>query len=120
MRHPTDDNLEHDLRNCPEIVAKIKASEVYAQHLYAALCNNDFFKTTDVFDLLRGDKLWGCSWRYAGSIIANIRGKGDYLDWYCSGIMPVDIDPSGFVAEATVTEEIEQDLNQIGWYVYRG
>jgi hypothetical protein len=57
-----------------------------------------------------------------------MREDGDYIDWYCSGIgnkekgfgldgcEPVP-DPEGrdYVPEGTVTEEIELDLNRLGW-----
>ena len=78
------DNLEYDLRTNEYMVNKVRTDEVYAQHLYAALCNNDYQKN-DVWPILQ-DKRWSCSWRYAGGILANMCGEGDYMDWYCSGI----------------------------------
>ena len=57
---------------------------------------------------------WSCSWRYAGGILAELRFEGDYMDWYCSGI-GYDHD-SGYVSEGIVTEEIRNDLAQLGWY----
>ncbi len=35
------DNMEYDLRSTQWIIDKVKGDEVYAQHLYAAMCNND-------------------------------------------------------------------------------
>jgi hypothetical protein len=35
-------NLEYDLVTTDWILAKARASEAYAQNLYAAMCNNDF------------------------------------------------------------------------------
>ena len=77
-------NLEYDLRSNKWICDKAKASEVYAQNLYAAMCNNDFQKL-DVWPLLKGET-YSCSWRYAGGIVADMIESGDYIDWYCSGI----------------------------------
>lgn len=99
-------SLEHDLRSNPNIISKCRNSEVYSQNLYAALCNNRFFY---------GDKEWTCSWRYAGGIIADILQKGDYIDWYCSGIGSKNV--TGYVEESFVTDEIKLDLAKIGWIV---
>jgi len=35
-------NLERDMKNAAWFVAKVQASESYAQNVYAALCNNEF------------------------------------------------------------------------------
>ena len=102
-----DVNLEKDLFNNETIIQKCKHSEVYAQNLYAALCNNRFFY---------GDKEWTCSWRYAGGIVAELVGEGEgYLDYYCSGIGAGHNE--GFVSEGVVTDEIRLDLMKMGWDV---
>jgi len=71
-------------------------------HLWMAMSNitwtHNFFGTT-----------FSPSFRYAGSLIANIRNKHfdfneDYMKWYCSG-------PSG-----VVYEYIEEDLLRVGWH----
>jgi hypothetical protein len=125
-------NLEHDLRSCEWICAKVRHSEVYAQNLYAAMCNRDFQKI-DVWPMLKGET-WSCSWRYAGGIVADMCGKGDYMDYYCSGIRGgavVDDDEQltdeqrarieyydiHYVSESVVTDEIREDLRQLGWSV---
>jgi len=97
---------------------KVRESESYAQNLYAAMCNNQFVKN-DVWPILQ-DKRWGCSWRYAGEIIADLRGEGDYIDWYCSGMGFHDkkgADMKGYVPESLVTDEIRADLLKLGWLV---
>ena len=109
------DNLEHALRSTDWILEKVRASETYAQNLYAALCNNEF-QPNDVWPIL-SDKKWSCSRRYAGGILADMREQGDYLDWYCSGIRDSDDPDNGYVAESVVTEEIKQDLLKLGWIV---
>jgi hypothetical protein len=44
--------------------------------------------------------------------------RGDYMDWYCSGIRDADIVAAqGYVGEGEVTEEIREDLKQLGWHV---
>ena len=126
------DNMEYDLRTSELIIEKCNDS-IYAQHLYAAMCNNEFIKN-DVWPIL-SDKRWGCSWRYAGGIVADIRQEGDYIDWYCSGIRNNEdltdeeynqlsreaqekyLETKASVAESVVTDEIRKDLLSIGWLV---
>jgi hypothetical protein len=125
------DNMEYDLRSTKWICDKAKGDEVYAQNLYAAMCNRDFTKN-DVWPILT-EKKWGCSWRYAGGIIADMREEGDYIDWYCSGIKnnPSEeeiaefndvqkqqyLQLQAFVSEGFVTDEIREDLLKLGWVV---
>ena len=128
-----ENNMEYDLRNTPWICDKVKASEAYAQNLYAAMCNNDF-QHNDMMPILRG-QTWSCSWRSAGGIVADMCEKGDYIDYYCSGIRnssPLDdeayndltkeqqeyyLQSELFVSESVVTDEIRSDLKKLGWLV---
>jgi len=113
-----ENNLEYDLLTTDWILEKVRSSDAYAQNLYAAFCNNEFQKI-EVVPILK-DQRWSASWRYAGGIIADMRQKGDYIDWYCSGINPIyeDTDPgNGYVPEEHVTEEIRDDLKRLGWIV---
>lgn len=101
-----EESLELDLFKSDLIVAKCK-NERYAQNLYAALCNNRFFKN---------DKEWTCSWRVSGGLIADLRNCGEeYIDWYCSGILLSDQDE--YVEESIITDEIRADLLSLGWTV---
>jgi len=109
------DNLEYDLRSTDWILEKVRSNETYAQNLYAAMCNRDFIRN-DVWPIL-SEKKWSCSWRYAGGIVAHMQEKGDYIDWYCSGIRDSDSPDNGFVAESVVTDEIKADLLKLGWIV---
>jgi hypothetical protein len=123
-------NLEQDMKDAKWFVDKVRATESYAQNVYAALCNNAFQKL-EIMPVLR-DEIWSCSWRYAGGIVALLRGEGDYMDWYCSGIFgdPKEIDYAAaeaqgfnlgrYVPESVVTDEIKQDLEQLGWVVVDG
>jgi hypothetical protein len=127
-------NMEYDLVTTDWILAKARASEAYAQNLYAAMCNNDF-QRNDVWPRI-SDQKWHCSWRSAGGIIADMRQQGDYIDWYCSGINNGDWQKTPeevaamtpdqqeyyhmqeqFVSESRVTDEIREDLFRLGWLV---
>lgn len=117
-------NLELDLTSTDWIIEKIKNNESYAQNLYAALCNNQFIKN-EVITILK-EEAWSCTWRYAGGIIADIKGYGDYLDYYCSGIGNVSYDNKAdelafrsrqYVPEGEITDEIRNDLFKLGWIV---
>jgi len=107
------DNMEYDLRSTKWICNKVKASDNYAQNLYAAMCNMQFVKN-EVWPLLR-DQRWSASWRHAGGIVADMCEEGDYIDWYCSGIIQDGVDPKGSVPESTITDEIREDLFRLGW-----
>ena len=128
------DNMEYDLCSTQWILEKVKADNVYSQHLYASMCNREFVKN-DVWPILT-EKKWSCSWRYAGEIIANMREEGDYVNWYCSGIVgtadPIEQevwntltldqqkhvkDKQAFEPEGVVTDEIRKDLLKLGWIV---
>ena len=116
-------SLDFDLVQCEKIVAKVRDNRIYAQNLYAALCNTEW-QEQDAWEVLR-DQTWSCSWRTAGSIVADMRGAGDYMDWYCSGMMTSHPDDDlgtadyktqrGFRTEGDVSEEIADDLCSIGW-----
>jgi hypothetical protein len=127
-------NLEYDLRTTDWILEKVRGNDNYAQNLYAAMCNNKFQKR-DVMTILK-DQYCSYSWRYAGGIIADMQQRGDYIDWYCSGIrgdMNVSDEEynamtreqqehylnvkNNYVSESVVTEEIEADLLKLGWNV---
>jgi len=113
-------NLEYDLRSTDWILEKVRNSDTYAQNLYAAMCNNEFTKN-EVWPILQEDR-WSCSWRYAGGIVSDMQMKGDYMEWYCSGIGSGlgngDEDGSKcYVGESVVTEEIRKDLLKLGWIV---
>ena len=80
-----ENDLEYDLRSTDWILEKARTRDDYAQNIYAALCNMRWQKL-DVIPILK-DQYWSCSWRSAGGIVADMLGKGDYIDWYCSGMV---------------------------------
>jgi hypothetical protein len=119
-------NLSHDLIRAEWLCLKVRASEGYAQNLYAAMCNRTFAKL-EVIPILKNET-WSCSWRSAGGIVADIRGEGDYLNWYCSGMggmggyeddeaQEAEMKRKQYVEESVVTDEIREDLKRIGWIV---
>jgi hypothetical protein len=101
-------------------LAKARARDDYAQNIYAALCNMRW-QRLETFPILK-DEYWSCSWRSAGGIVADMQEKGDYIDWYCSGIGNSDDgyglshkQANGYVPEGTVTDEILTDFSALGW-----
>jgi hypothetical protein len=125
-----ENSMEYDLLTTDWILTKTRTSESYAQNLYAAMCNNDFQKL-DVLPILK-NQTWSASWRYAGGIIADMQQKGDYIDWYCSGMGGLNREfdseetneqwqkRTGYVPEGLVTDEIRTDLQQLGWVLVPG
>lgn len=120
------DNMEYDLVTTDWILEKVRGSKAYAQNLYAAMCNNGFIRL-EVIPVLKGIE-WGCSWRSAGGIVADMRQEGDYIDWYCSGIRNDYQDEAAgklwdarkYVPEGCITDEIRTDLQQLGWAIAPG
>ena len=122
-------NMEYDLRTTDWILEKVRGSDSYAQNLYAAMCNMRWIRR-EMWPLLK-EEYWSCSWRHAGGIIADMQQKGDYIDWYCSGIGGINAEydaketneewqkRTGYVPESVVTEEIENDLYKLGWLVVK-
>ena len=107
-------NLELDLMKSDYIANKCISSDVYSQNLYAALCNNRFFKGALDEGGISYEQEWTCSWRHAGSILADLRDcNEDYMTFYCSGIG----DKEGYLGEGEVSEEIRKDLGELGWTI---
>jgi hypothetical protein len=74
---------------------RIRADEAMGSAMWSALANMDWVHEN-------GDTA-SYSFRAAGDLIAAVCGKGDYMDWYCSG------------PYSTVSEEIEKALKAEGW-----
>lgn len=126
-------NLEYDLLTTDWILDKVRDDDVYAQHVYAALCNTEWQKA-DPWMILK-DEHWSCTWRYAGGIVADMRKEGDYIDWYCSGnlrgLSTAEYEQlcdnasadellkykeyMAYVREGIVTDEILDDFERLGW-----
>lgn len=108
-------SLEMDLYRNKTLCDHVKHDHVFAQNLYAALCNMRWKHE----DEENPEKLWSCSWRYAGEILSKIQEEGDYLDWYCSGIVDtIDVgggEKEGYVHEGVLTSNIVSVLKEMGW-----
>ena len=88
-------NLERDFAMSDRIRGLIR-SDVFAVLLYGALCNTSWrHKATGA--------IWHCSWRGAGGIVAELRGEGCYMDWYCSS------------GEGLVDEHVLAEIGALGW-----
>lgn len=89
-----EEGFERSLSADPDIRTLVLDDE-FARQLYASLCNVEWVK---------GDEHYACSWRYAGDLVASLRGKGeDYMDFYCSG------------GEGRVSEAVRYCLAQLGY-----
>ncbi len=95
-----DRDLYQDIKSDAEILEQVKNPE-YAHKLYSALCNT-VWQPIDIINVLKNET-WSATWRAVGSIIADLRNEGDYIDWYCSGY------------EGYVHPIIEKKLNNLGW-----
>lgn len=119
-------SLDFDLCQAHSIIERVKTDRIYAQNLYAALCNT-VWQYQDPWYILQ-DRSWSCSWRHAGAIVADIRGSGDYMEWYCSGMMTGHPDDDlgtadykicrGYRREGDVSDDVRDDLMKIGWYLF--
>ena len=89
--------FENDLL---KLFDQINSDYEFAQEVYAALCNMRWRKINDP------TQVYSCSWRYAGGLIAEMRGMTDsmdYCEFYCSG------------NEGHVSERVEVELGKLGW-----
>ena len=111
-------NFEDIAKSSDWFVDKIKSSDAYAQNFYAALCNN-IIAPIGIFEILK-ENYYSCSWRHAGGLVSEIRQSGDYLDWYCSGMVQSNEnmdEPRYTVPESFVTDEIREDFKILGFIV---
>jgi hypothetical protein len=127
MPRSNDFDMSRDMQDCQWFKDKVRASESYAQNLYAAMCNTQW-QRAEIWPVLR-DEYWSCSWRSAGGIVADLRACGeDYMNYYCSGMggfaalddeteeeAQAHFKAKGFVPEEEITDEIRNDLAQLGW-----
>ena len=77
----------------------IRSSDEFCKELWSALTNTDWNGP----DGNPAYNLFGVSFRAAGGIIADIRGSGNYMHWYCES-------PSGIVSK-----RISDGMAKYGW-----
>jgi len=75
--------------------ADLRTDDALCADLWSSLANMDWRHDN-------GDTA-SYSFRAAGDLIAAIRGRGDYMDWYCSG------------PYATVSDKIRRVMRKEGW-----
>ena len=79
---------------------KVNEDLDFATDVYRALCNMRWRKIDNK------KEIYSCSWRYAGGLVADLRGmRGamDYCEFYCSG------------NEGHVSDEVEEAFKKLGW-----
>ena len=92
--------------NLLKLKQKLQDDTEFAQAMYAALCNQEWRMKKFPWGK------YGCSWRYAGGLIAQIRDRDEnYMDYYCSGITK----DNSTVPEGVVTNEVLKAMNDLGW-----
>ena len=75
---------------------RVRDDEGYARRLWSSLANVDWWHPET-------NSEGGYSFRAAGAVIAEMRGEGDYMDWYCCG------------PYAVVDDEVRRRLRKLGW-----
>jgi hypothetical protein len=98
VRFPAD-ALGDDLLWSDRLRSLVRGSALFAELLYAALCNTTWTRAAD-------GREGSVSWRRAGRLVATLRGEGDYTDWYCAG------------GEGTVDEVVLAELRALGWELF--
>lgn len=76
--------------------ARMKTDDTLCKEIWSALANVTWHH-------IASKQEYSCSFRYGGGLIAEVRGHGDYMDWYCSG------------PYATITDEIRRTFKKEGW-----
>ena len=89
-------DLAGDMAMSERMRTLVRDSDLFAALLYAALCNRIWIHEAT-------GQEWSVSWRSAGSVVAHLRGSGDYLDWYCGG------------EEGKLDEQAVAELQALGW-----
>ena len=89
--------FEEDLQ---QLSSRIANDLDFATDVYNALCNMRWQRKDNQ------KEIYSCSWRYAGGLVADMRGNNDsmnYMDFYCSG------------NEGVITDEVAAAFEKLGW-----
>lgn len=78
---------------------------VLGERIWRALANQTWVHTAT-------GELYSCSFRYAGQLIADLCGFGDYLDWYCCTNYAAGNAPSD---PGYIDDDILTGLAAYGW-----
>ena len=99
-------SIHNDIKNADFLVKKIRDNSIYAQNLYAGLCNNEFVKNgNESGDTFRGN----------ASFLAELCDL-DYYQLYWSG--GSSIENKEYKKWGELTSEVEKDLLKIGWRLF--
>lgn len=82
---------------------RMKKSDEFCTEVWSSLANVIWVNAQE-------EDKYSASFRYAGGLISEIIGRGDYMDWYCSG------------PYQSVSDEISDAMRGFGWvpYSYEG
>ena len=75
---------------------KIKRDNTFCHNLWSSLTNVIWVNKKE-------NSYYDFSFRYAGAVVADIRGGGSYMDWYNQS------------TSGKVDKDIERGLNELGW-----
>ena len=107
-------DLEWALKTSPTIQQKCQEQPEYRNKLYHALCNIEW-QRNNAWIVLK-DMWWSCTWRYAGGLVAEIYGQGNYRDYYLWRPSAQDLMLGTYNFSGPVDPEIAHDLGQLGFY----
>lgn len=83
-------------KDLKDIADKLQDDD-FAKDVYRALCNMRWQSKNNP------KKVYSCTWRYAGELVAELRAKGEiYLDFYLSG------------GEGGITKEVGEAFGEMG------
>ncbi len=102
----TEKANKHFERDIEELFGdKMRSSDEACENMWSALANVSWHHPdhTEWDPIFNEVETAGWSFRGSGAMIARVIGRGDYMDWYCSG------------PYCTVADWIEEGLKSRGW-----
>lgn len=92
---PLDETDDFEMAVSRSLGEAMKTDDTLCIEMWSSLANQDWVH--------ENGNTAGYSFRAAGDLIAAVIGRGEYMDWYCSG--PYE----------TVSDRIEEALKKEGW-----